>query len=72
MPSLHSEQSKQSQPGITEKINDAIKPKGALKPRVQDGVKKLQLQIKNLDSMLKSGLDREGKLLQQKLRKELK
>ena len=43
MPSLHNKWSKQSQPGITEKINDTIKPKGELKPRVQDGVKKLQL-----------------------------
>ena len=64
MPSLSNKWSKQPQPGITEKINDVIKPKGALKPRVQDGVKKLQLQIKKLDSMLKNLQERDTQLFQ--------
>jgi division protein CdvB (Snf7/Vps24/ESCRT-III family) len=64
MPSLYNKWSKQPQPGITEKINDAIKSKGALKPRVQDGIKKLQLQIKKLDSMLKNLQERDTQLFQ--------
>ena len=64
MPSLSNKWSKQPQPSITEKINDTIKPKGALKPRVQDGIKKLQLQIKKLDTMLLNLQQRDAKLFQ--------
>jgi division protein CdvB (Snf7/Vps24/ESCRT-III family) len=64
MPNLSSKWSKQPQPGITEKINDTLKPKGPLKPRVQDGIKKLQLQITKLDSMLTNLQERDAKLFQ--------
>ena len=64
MPSLSAKWSKQPQPGIAEKINDTIKPKGALKPRVNEGIKKLQLQIKKLDTMLLSLQERDAKLFQ--------
>lgn len=65
MPNLQNNWSKQPpQPSIAEKINDTIKPKGALKPRVQDGIKKLQLQIKKLDSMLINLEERDAKIFQ--------
>jgi len=64
MPGLTDKWSKQSKPSITEQINDTIKPKGALKPRVQEGIKKLQLQIKKLDTMLSSLQARDAKLFQ--------
>ena len=64
MPNLHDKWSKQPQPSITEKINDTIKPKGSLKPRVQHAIKKLQLQITKLDSMLTSLKERDAKLFQ--------
>jgi division protein CdvB (Snf7/Vps24/ESCRT-III family) len=64
MPNLSNKWSKQPQLGITEKINDAVKPKGALKPRVQNGIKKLQLQIKKLDSMLKNLQERDAQIFQ--------
>jgi division protein CdvB (Snf7/Vps24/ESCRT-III family) len=64
MTGLDSKWSKQPKIGITDKINDTIKPKGPLKPRVQDGIKKLQLQIKKLDSMLTSLQERDAKLFQ--------
>ena len=35
-----------------QRINDALKPKGALKPRVEMAVKRLQAQISKLDNML--------------------
>jgi division protein CdvB (Snf7/Vps24/ESCRT-III family) len=35
-----------------QKITDALKPKGALKPRVEMAVKRLQAQISKLDNML--------------------
>jgi len=64
MPGLSDKWSKQPKPGISEKINDTLKPKGALKPRVQEGIKKLQLQIKKLDTMLSSLQERDAKLFQ--------
>ena len=51
MPGLSNKWSKQPQTSITEKINDTIKPKSALKPRVQEGIKKLQSQIKKLEEL---------------------
>jgi len=64
MPSLNNTWTKQPKTNISEKINDTIKPKGALKPRVQTGIKKLQLQIKKLDTMLSSLQERDAKLFQ--------
>ncbi len=64
MTGLDNKWSKQPKTGIADKINDAIKPKGPLKPRVQDGIKKLQLQIKKLDTMLSSLQERDAKLFQ--------
>jgi len=64
MPNLSSTWSKQPKSSVTEKINDAIKPKGPLKPRVQEGIKKLQLQINKLDSMLTNLQERDAKLFQ--------
>ena len=64
MPSLNNTWTKQPKTNISEKINDTIKPKGALKPRVQTGIKKLQIQIKKLDTMLSSLQERDAKLFQ--------
>ena len=64
MPGLSNKWSKQPQSSIAEKINDTVKPKGALKPRVQEGIKKLQSQIKKLDTMLSSLQERDAKLFQ--------
>jgi len=44
--------SKSPSPGMGQRINDALKPKGALKPRVEMAVKRLQAQISKLDNML--------------------
>ena len=64
MSSLNNTWTKQPKTNISEKINDTIKPKGALKPRVQTGIKKLQLQIKKLDTMLTGLQERDVKLFQ--------
>ena len=64
MTQLQDKWTKQPQPGITEKINDVIKPKGPLKPRVQTAIKKLSLQISKLDSMLIKLKERDGKIFQ--------
>jgi len=64
MSNLSSKWLKQPKPGIAEKINDSIKPKGPLKPRIQNAIKKLQLQIQKLDSMLINLQERDAKLFQ--------
>jgi len=64
MPNLSKDWSKQPRPTMSEKINDTIKPKGALKPRVQDGIKKIRIQIKKLDTMLTNLQERDAKLFQ--------
>ena len=64
MTQLQDKWSKQPQPGITDKINDVIKPKGALKPRIQIAIKKLKLQISKLDSMLIKLKERYRKIFQ--------
>jgi len=61
---LQDKWTKQPQPGITEKINDVIKPKGPLKPRIQTAIKKLSLQISKLDNMLIKLKERDGKIFQ--------
>ena len=62
MPQFQDKWTKQPQPGITEKINDVIKPKGPLKPRVQAAIKKLSLQISKLDNMLINLEERDKKI----------
>jgi len=37
---------------VTEKIRDTVKPQGALKPRIQTAVNKLQVQTSKMDAML--------------------
>jgi len=62
MASLSSRWSKPQTPGISERLNSVIKPKGALKPRIETAIKKLQMQISKLDNMLSSLNSRDEKL----------
>ena len=62
MASLSSRWSKPQKPGISERLNSVIKPKGALKPRIETAIKKLQVQTSKLDNMLSSLDSRDGKI----------
>ena len=62
MSDLQNKWNKQQKPGITDKINDTFNPKGALKPKIQNGIKKLQTQITKLDSMIVKLNERDSKL----------
>ncbi len=64
MPNFQKKWSSSPSPGLGEKITDAIKPKGALKPRVEMAVKRLQAQISKLDNMLTKLKERDEKLFQ--------
>ena len=56
--------SKPPTPGITERINDVIKAKGPLKPRIQMAIQRLQKQIAKLDNMLSKLKERDEKIFQ--------
>ena len=62
MASLSSRWSKPQKPGISERLNSVLRPKGALKPRVETAIKKLQTQISKLDNMLSSLNSRDEKI----------
>src|SRR3970040_375858 len=62
MSNFQNKWSKPVSPGITERINEAVKPKGALKPRVEMAVKRLQGQISKLDNMLTKLKQRDEKI----------
>ena len=64
MPNFQKKWSSSPSPGLGEKITDAIKPKGALKPRVEMAVKRLQAQISKLDNMLTKLKQRDEQLFQ--------
>jgi len=49
-------------PSIGERFNDAIKPKGALKPRMETAIKRLQTQISKMDGMITKLKQRDEKL----------
>ncbi|HJM14567.1 MAG TPA: Snf7 family protein [Candidatus Nitrosopelagicus sp.] len=52
MPSFHKAWARQETASMTEKFRDTIKPQGALKPRIQNAVNKIQVQTTKMDSML--------------------
>ncbi len=62
MPNFQNKWSKPPTPGITDRINGVMKPKGALKPRVEMAVKRLQGQISKLDNMLTKLKERDQKI----------
>lgn len=62
MSDLQNKWNKQQKSGITDKISDTFNPKGALKPKIQNGIKKLQTQIAKLDSMIVKLNERDTKL----------
>jgi len=53
---------RQETKGMTDKIREAVKPQGALKPRIQTAVNKLQVQISKMDSMLTKLRERDQQL----------
>ena len=52
MPSFHKTWAQQETAGMAAKFRDTVKPQGALKPRIQNAVNKLQVQTTKMDAML--------------------
>lgn len=64
MTSFQNKWQKPPSQSLTERINDAVKPKGPLKPRVEMAIKKLKTQTAKLDGMLSKLQERDGKIFQ--------
>ena len=64
MPNFDKTWARTESPSVTGKIRDAVKPQGALKPRIQNAVNKLQVQISKMDSMLTKLRERDTQLFQ--------
>ena len=55
---------RQESQGVAGKLREAVKPQGALKPRIQTAVNKLQVQISKMDSMLTKLQERDQQIFQ--------
>ena len=55
---------RQETQSVTGKLQDVLKPQGALKPRIQTAVNQLQVQISKMDSMLGKLQERDAQLFQ--------
>ena len=64
MPSFHKAWAQQDTAGMTDKFRDTLKPQGALKPRIQNAVNKLQAQTSKMDTMLGKLEQRDQQLFQ--------
>jgi len=62
--SFQNKWSKPPSSGITEKITEAVKPKGPLKSRVATAIQRLQQQVSKLDNMLSKLKERDEKIFQ--------
>lgn len=64
MPNFEKNWSKQDIPGMTSKLRGVVANDGALKPRIQGAVNKLQVQISKMDTMLGKLRERDSRLFQ--------
>ena len=64
MPNFDKTWARQETQSVTDKLREAVKPQGALKPRIQTAVNKLQVQISKMDSMLTKLHERDAQLFQ--------
>jgi len=55
---------RQESQSVGDKLREAVKPQGALKPRIQTAVNKLQVQISKMDSMLTKLRERDQQIFQ--------
>ena len=62
MPTFSKTWAQQETAGMAAKFRDTVKPQGALKPRIQNAVNKLQVQTTKMDTML-TKLDQRDKQL---------
>ena len=64
MPNFDKTWARQETQSVTGKLREAVKPQGALKPRISTAVNQLQVQIAKTDSMLGKLHERDAQLFQ--------
>ena len=64
MPNFDKTWARQETQSMAGKLRDSVKPQGALKPRIQNAVNKLQVQTSKMDSMLTKLRERDAQLFQ--------
>ena len=64
MPNFDKTWARQETQSVTGNLREAVKPQGALKPRIQTAVNKLQVQISKMDTMLNKLHERDAQLFQ--------
>ncbi len=64
MPGLEKTWVQKETQSVTGKLRGSLKPQGALKPRIQQAVTKMQVQIQKLDAMEEKMNSRDAKLFQ--------
>ena len=64
MPNFDKTWARQETQSVTGELREAVKPQGALKPRIQTAVNKLQVQISKMDTMLNKLNERDAQLFQ--------
>ncbi len=64
MPNFDKTWARQETQSVTGKLREAVKPQGALKPRISTAVNQLQVQISKTDSMLGKLHERDAQLFQ--------
>ena len=62
MPNFDKTWARQETQSVTGKLREAVKPQGALKPRISTAVNQLQVQISKTDSMLGKLHERDAQL----------
>lgn len=62
MPNFNKIWAQQDKQGVGDKIHNTLKPQGALKPRIQTAVNKLQVQVSKMDGMLSKLHERDNLL----------
>lgn len=64
MPNFDKTWDRKDTQGVGDRLRGAVKPQGALKPRIQTAVNKLQIQTSKMDAMLAKLHERDAKLFQ--------
>lgn len=64
MPGLEKTWAARDSPGMAGKIRGAVKPKGALKPQIQNAITKMQVQVHRLDAVIAKLAERDAQIFQ--------
>jgi len=64
MPGLEKTWAARDSPGVAGRLRGAVKPKGALKPQIQNAITKMQVQVHRLDAVIAKLAERDAQIFQ--------